>query len=232
VTGEGSIAEVLAGEARWNVTCADCLDVLPGLRVDLVLTDPPYGIGKWSSAGGNSISSEEAIKVSAWDVLPSAETLSAAVAAGTEAIVWGGNYLCGALGAFRSPLVWDKGIRGMHFADGEMAWTSFDHGTLRILQLSLARTTTKGNKDHPTQKPVEVMTWCIGQARNPQTILDPFAGSGTTGVAALRLGCRVILVERDADYASLCRERLRAEEQGSTLQARKAGQVALFGGKP
>lgn len=87
----------------------------------------------------------------------------------------------------------------------------------------------RGGKPHPTTKPTALMVEIISLFTDPNDIiLDPFAGSGTTGVAALRLGRRFIGIEMDAAYAEIARERCRAEEQGSTLQARRAGQGTLF----
>ena len=83
--------------------------------------------------------------------------------------------------------------------------------------------------DHPTVKPLALMLELVSLFTSPgDLILDPFAGSGTTGVAALRLGRRCILIEKDPKYAALCVERMRAEEAGSTLAASRAGQEALF----
>ena len=189
----------------------DCREILPTLpKVDLVLTDPPYGIGGWSATGGNSLRQDEIDEINGWDVAPSDEVLKLVVSSGRYAIVWGGNYLCGPLGRFRSPLVWDKGMRGMHFADGEMAWTNFDFGTLRILNYGIARSETKGARQHPTQKPIAVMRWCLQQAPDDcQTVLDPFMGSGTTLRAAKDLGRRAIGIEIEERYCEIAVERLR-----------------------
>ena len=215
---------------RWAVLHGVAEEIVPQLpRVGLVCTDPPYGIGKWSHGGGNSLSAEEAAAVSKWDTMPSDDTLRALVALADETIMWGGNYLCGPLGPFRSPLLWDKKVRGMHYADGELAWTNFQHGSLRILELAAGASDARADRQHPTQKPIALMLWCISLSKAPGIVLDPYAGSGTTGVAALRLGRRVILIEKDPKYAALCVERMRAEESGSTLQARRAGQLPLLG---
>ncbi len=86
-----------------------------------------------------------------------------------------------------------------------------------------------GKVDHPTQKPLAVIEPIVAASTMPgETILDPFAGSGTTGVACLRLGRQFIGIEKDPTYFKLACDRLRAEEQGSTLQAARAGQEALF----
>ena len=86
-----------------------------------------------------------------------------------------------------------------------------------------------GQNEHPTQKPLALMLALVADFTDPgETILDPFAGSGTTGVAALRLGRRFVGIERDPKYFDIAVERLRAEESGSTYAARKVGQGALF----
>lgn len=88
----------------------------------------------------------------------------------------------------------------------------------------------RGDRVHTTQKPVELMMALVADFTDPNdVILDPFAGSGTTGVACLRLGRRCILIEQKPEYAATCIERLRAEESDSTLSAYRAGQTALFG---
>lgn len=82
---------------------------------------------------------------------------------------------------------------------------------------------------HPTQKPLALMLRLVEQFTDPgDVIFDPFCGSGTTGVACLRLGRRFVGVERDPKYVALARERLLAESSGLTLRAARAGQVALL----
>ena len=85
---------------------------------------------------------------------------------------------------------------------------------------------------HPTQKPVGVMQWVLELATKPgDLVLDPFCGSGTTGVACLRLGRRFIGIEKEATYAAVARERLEAESQGLSLRDARAGQLPMFGGE-
>lgn len=87
-----------------------------------------------------------------------------------------------------------------------------------------------GQAEHPTTKPLDLMLALVADFTDSgETILDPFAGSGTTGVACLRLGRKFIGIERDPTYFRLACDRLRAEEQDSTLQAARAGQVPMFG---
>lgn len=88
----------------------------------------------------------------------------------------------------------------------------------------------RGQRVHPTQKPIELMMALVEDFTDPdEVVLDPFVGSGTTGVACLRLGRRFIGVEQDEGHAKTARERLAAEEAQSTIQAARAGQLGLFG---
>jgi len=97
----------------------------------------------------------------------------------------------------------------MHYADGEMAWTSFDWGTLRIFDYAIAGSEIKEHRFHPTQKPLAVMKWCIGLcSKEGDTILDPFCGSGTTLVAAVQTGRNAIGIEISEEYCAMSRKRL------------------------
>ncbi len=190
----------------------DCREILTALpKADLCLTDPPYGIGSWSATGGNSLKLSEIDAINRRDVAPDAETFRLVLAAAKYAIVWGGNYFGDVLGRTRAPLVWDKGIRGMHFADGEMAWTNFDFGTLRIFTYSIAASEVKGNRAHPTQKPVALLQWSILRVKDAALILDPFAGSGSTLRAAKNLNRRAIGIEIEERYCEVAAERCRQE---------------------
>ena len=216
----------------WTMHLGDCLEVMPTLgEVDAVVTDPPYGIGE--ARGKNASRGNLAVAVdygvSDWDDVPaSPEQVAAMRAMSRWQIIFGGNYFD--LPPTSCWLVWDKQNGDNDFADCELAWTNLDRAVRRIVwQWHGMIRKGKEERHHPTQKPVGVMQWCIGWLpADAQTILDPFAGSGTTGVAALRLGRRFIGIERDPTYFQLACDRLRAEEQGSTLQAARAGQGALF----
>lgn len=181
---------------------SDNRDVLPIISsVDACVTDPPYGIGigrmqrgKWASA---------ALGASQWDdVAPDLSILP-----NVPAIVWGGNYFN--LPPSRAFLVWDKGagFRGRDFAECEMAWCSFDANARVFSYDPLARGDYRG-KVHPTQKPVALMEWCLGFLPDAKTILDPFAGSGTTGVACQKLGRTFIGIEKDPDYFAIMCKRI------------------------
>lgn len=193
---------------------ADCREVLPSLpKSDLVLTDPPYGLTRWHATGYFRESRIFAQGVKDWDTQPVPETLADIIAHAKDSIIWGGNYFN--LGPFVAPLVWDKQNGANRFADGEIAWTSFAEGTVRIFRhqwWGFLKETERGEvSQHPTQKPVALMKWCISLVKNAETILDPFMGSGTTLRAAKDLGRKAIGIEIEEKYCEVAANRLRQE---------------------
>src|SRR5688572_6286399 len=113
--------------------------------------------------------------------------------AADRAVLWGGNYFT--LPPKMGWMIWDKGQRDFSLADCEMAWTTEDRAT-RIFDLSRSAALQDG-KEHPTQKPLELMTWCLASFPDAKTVLDPFAGSGTTGRACKDLGRQCVMIERE-----------------------------------
>ena len=186
----------------------DCLEILPTLpKVDAVITDPPYGIGKDGQArttGGNG--GRKAHEFMGWDaVRPPKIAFELMLNASSKQTIWGGNYFADYLPATSKWLVWDKGQR-IDQSDGELAWTS-EGGALRICTMNRVELLIDGT-DHPTQKPIKLMRWCIEQAGMPQTVLDPFMGSGTTGVACMNLGRKFIGIEIEPKYFDIACERI------------------------
>lgn len=183
----------------------DCRDVLPTLGpVDAVVTDPPYGIGE--AAGKNASRTNAAVAKDygddEWDNEPiDAGTMRLVRAAGQWQIIFGGNYYDAP--ATSCWLVWDKLNGANDFADCELAWTNLPKAVRRIRYLwnGMLRANGEGRGDHPTQKPEGVMRWALQQLpANTRAILDPFMGSGTTGVAAISLGLQFTGIEREARY--------------------------------
>ena len=201
------MSKVTIGDA--TLYCADCMDVLPTLeRVDAVITDPPYGInkdGQVRTTGGNG--GRKAYEFLGWDGdRPAKEVFDAILEKANKHCLWGGNYFADLLPPTMRWLVWDKGQR-IDQSDGELAWTSLQ-SALRICTMNRVELMQDGAQ-HPTQKPLRLMTWTIEQMGNPQTILDPFMGSGTTGVACAKTGRKFIGIEIDEGYFDIACERIR-----------------------
>ena len=190
----------------------DCLEILPLLgKVDAVVTDPPYGIN--IAARGTVGSSKNApVKdygKSDWDKAPADPAIIAWICANSDwQVIFGGNY-------FELPptscwLVWDKQNTG-DFADCELAWTNLEKAVRRVYWRwnGMIR---KGQEErfHPTQKPLGVMEWTLGHLPEAaRTILDPYAGSGTTGVACVKRGLQFIGIERETHHFETMCERIR-----------------------
>lgn len=192
----------------------DCREILPTLGpVDAVVTDPPYGIGFEKGAGGNGAQPKErrrdygpihgddkAFDPAPWLMWP--------------CILWGANHYSSALPHGRW-LAWNK-LGSLEpwdsFSDVEFAWQNV-RGADRIFSL-LWKGLCQGEKinggvrGHPTQKPVALMEWCLGFVPNAVVILDPFMGSGTTGVACARLGRAFVGIEIDPAYFDIACERI------------------------
>lgn len=195
---------------------ADCMDVLPTLgKVDAVVTDPPYGI----DIAANPFRQKHEKKD--WDsdipdlsILPDCPT-----------IIWGGNYF--PLPPTQGFLVWDK-VQPADFSSAqvETAWTN-QQKPAKLFR----RHVVSYEKHHPTTKPLELMIFCLEWLGNQETILDPFMGSGTTGVACVKLGRRFIGIEREPEYFDIaCRRIEEAYKQPDMFieQPKKQKQDNLF----
>ena len=212
----------------------DCFEILPTLpKVDAVITDPPYGGGYAANpivGKGKKASNHEG---KAWDDRPVSGLVERVLAAGDVSVIWGGNYY--ALPPSRGWLTWFKPDAPPSMAQFEMAWTSLDKNARQISH-SIAATNAE-RCGHPTQKPVAVMARSIEYAGMPRVVLDPFMGSGSTGVAAVQMGLRFIGIELDEKYFGLACERLDwAQRQVPLLDAYEQTakfdtQTGLFPGK-
>ena len=191
----------------------DCLEIMPHLeRVDAVVTDPPYGIGEGNAKGQTReklAAPRQYAGADGWDASPaSAEHMALMRGMSTHQIIFGGNFFDG-LGPTSCWLIWDKQNTG-DFADCELAWTNMPKAVRRIYWRwnGMIR---KGDdvREHPTQKPVGVMEWCINHLPpDAETILDPFMGSGTTLVACAKIGRKGIGIELDPDYFEIACKRV------------------------
>ena len=222
------IAAVLAGQRRWCVVTADCLSVLPTLpkgSVGAVVTDPPYGINTKSDGMG---------KLNPWaDLCNSAFWYSAWFALCRQAIAANGSMwtclnwrsmttfqkaACDTGWPIESLMVWDKkwigpggsrGLRPSYELVAMFAQAAFSVDDRGIPDVQAFPWSSQKPNGHPAEKPELMMKFCVenGSARN-SLILDPFCGSGTTGVAAMQTGRRFIGIEIDEGYASIARRRI------------------------
>ena len=215
-----------------KIICGDCLEVmkdLPDNSVDLVLTDPPYGIGADKAAHKNKGKwGWRDYGDTDWDSSrPPKECFDEIRRISTIQIVWGANYFTDYLPPSMGWLVWDKGQRSFSLSDGELAWTNRQKA-LRIFDISRAGA-LKDGKVHPTQKSLDVMLRCVASfSKESSLILDPFCGSGTTCVAAKMLGRRYIGIDISEKYCEIARKRIEAAEKGITVKELEKGQGVLF----
>lgn len=204
----------------YKLILGDCLEVMPTLEagsVDAVITDPPYGMN-WDTdltrfSGGHRdsrakrgmgrkyespiIGDDAPFDPSPWLDFP-------------IVVLWGCNHFAARL-PIGTTLVWLKRFDpafGSFLSDAELAWMKGGHGVYCRRDVSLNAETA--NRAHPTQKPVGLMKWVLDMAKVPigATILDPFMGSGTTGVACIKTGRRFIGIEIDPGYFAIAEKRI------------------------
>ena len=218
----GDLFEI--GEHR--LLCGDSTDtnnldkLLQGKKPELLLTDPPYGIDygnqlvkgdefteKTNKHGWRNFGNPE------WDKSkPNSGVLQYLCQITENQIIWGGNYFTDDLPPTMGWLIWDKGQRGFSLADGEMAWTSFNNA-LRIKEYARAKA-NREEKNHPTQKPVEIMSWCFEYAdrhskNEVKLVLDAYLGSGTTMVTSHQLNRICYGIEFDPKYCQVIVDRMK-----------------------
>ena len=206
--------------------CLDILRQLPDKCIDLVLTDPPYGIGvnkkcvildgtvqgKGFGARRSNFAQKD------WDdTIPSKDVFQQLFRVSKNQIIWGGNYFTENLHNSSCWIVWDKDNGTNDFADCEIAFTSFKSAVRKFeyrwngcLQGNMKE---KEKRIHPTQKPLPLFQWCLqNYSKEGDLILDCFSGSGTTAVACHNLNRRFICIEKDPEYHAASVERLKREQ--------------------
>ena len=195
---------------------ADCHDLLP-IEADAVVSDPPYGIAFAHGGGGGCLA--ESTKFAGEAIIGDDRPFDPKPWIGYPRVVlWGGNHYASRLPDCACWLVWDKrdGVCSNDQADCELAWTNQTSPARlkRHLWNGMLKATERGeDRVHPMQKPVSLMEWAMERIGVPETavVLDPFMGSGTTGVACIRTGRNFIGVEKDERYFEIAADRLRRE---------------------
>ena len=223
------IRKEIIGDATLYL--GDCLPVMEAMKdkeIDAVVTDPPYGIGE--AAGKNISRANLALPTDygnkEWDNKPPDSRYFIQIKRVAEyQIIFGGNYFN--LGETSCYLIWNKKNGNSDFADCELAWTNLKqavrmftwqwHGMIRQGEMDKVKNYTP--RVHPTQKPVRLIEWCIERIKlKPEsTIIDPFMGSGTTGIACHRLGHKFIGVEQEEEYFDIACKRIEQAQRQANL---------------
>ncbi len=218
---------------RVTLYLGDCWDVMPTLeKVDAIITDPPYGIGKDAATRRPSNYQRQAGMLARdWDNEPA--EVSGLLGLAPLVAIWGGNYY--PLPPSRGWLAWHKPDAVPSMANVELAWTNQDRNA-RQLSWTIAATNAE-RVGHPTQKPVRVMSWTMEQVSVPENgiVLDPFMGSGTTGIACIRTGRRFVGIERDPKHYATALDRIQREIAGDLFHrhnVKSGGTAPLEGGRP
>jgi len=199
---------VTIGNAR--LICADCRDILPTLgKVDAVVTDPPFGVGNFVQTTGN-VRGEPV----AWnDETPSAHLFWLLRQISTHRIIWGANFF-NCFEPNGGALVWVKNQPMPNFSKAEVASCSHLKKT-ELINLTWTNFVNDKVTQHPCERPVGLYRWCIDYLPYSGTILDPFLGSGSCGVAAVQMGRKFIGIEREERYFEIaCRRIEEAQRQG------------------
>jgi site-specific DNA-methyltransferase (adenine-specific) len=203
--------------------CGDCLEIMPrliaeGVKVDAVVTDPPYGLERFKAKdGGNSkkIRSFGDSDKNWNNEKPPAEVFDLIFSISKHQVIFGMNNF--SLPPTEYYIVWDKGQKMPSFAECELAWCSMNRPA------KIFRGRFVMGKVHPAEKPVDLLEWIASNYTEPNsTILDPFAGSGTTLVAAQSLGRKWIGIEISPEYCEIAKKRL----EGTIRQI--DGQTSIF----
>jgi site-specific DNA-methyltransferase (adenine-specific)/modification methylase len=202
--------EVIGTAELWLGDCREVVLALDSLDSVSIVTDPPYGIG--FAAQPMKYQRMNGMLPKNWDDFP--VDVVDYIRCVSHAVIWGGNYY--PLAPSRGWLVWAKTGNVPSMSDAELAWTTEDQNT-RVFNKSVKSASLEkdlARLPHPTQKPVALMEWSIEAIPYAPTILDPFMGSGTTGVACMRLGRRFIGIEIEPKYFDIaCRRIEQAQRQ-------------------
>lgn len=193
---------------------ADCMDILPSIDpmdVDLLLTDPPYGIGYDPGEALTRAGTKWVGVVGHPPVVGDAAPFNPeALLTYKRIVLWGANNYADKLPPSQSWIVWNRDSGDSHTADAELAWTNLG-GTVRsfdYLWNGVCRGSEIGNHWHPTQKPVALMRWILERWTKPgDLILDPYMGSGPIAQACFELGRRYVGIEIEESYCQITVER-------------------------
>jgi site-specific DNA-methyltransferase (adenine-specific) len=213
-----------------TITTADCLDwmkEIPDKSVDMIIADPPYGIGKSNDIYGKfgSFYAKRREYAENWDdTRPDKIYFDSIIRISKNAIIFGGNYFSDFLPKANHWIVWDKMVSCPSFSKCELIWTNINRKSVEKITIEWNGLLGKEKERlHPTQKPVELFIWILqNYAKQDWIVADPFCGSGTTAVACKRLGMHYLCCELDPHWADVARQRV-AREDGALID--KSGKI-------
>ena len=199
----------------YNMDCMQGMAEFPDNYFDLAIVDPPYGIsiGANASTIGGGVAQPKRYKMFNDTAIPSEDYFKELKRVSKNQIIWGGNYFLEYLEATKCLVIWDKGRRGINFADCEIAWTSFDEPS-RVFEyiwdgMRQENMKNKEQRIHPTQKPIALYRWCLEKyAHEGDKILDTHVGSASSLIACEDLGFKYVGFELDETYYKESKERL------------------------
>lgn len=202
-----------------TITNEDNMDLMaryPDKYFDLAIVDPPYGIGIANKSGGfhnrKGQRPSNPHKKKSWDnSIPSSEYFYELERVSKNRIIWGGNYMTDHLPPSRCWIFWDKLKPVDNYADGELAWTSFDRNTKKFIHQHSGFISSDGRSIHPTQKPVALYKWLLHNYANPgDKILDTHLGSGSIAIACHDYNFDLVACELDKEYYDAAMKRINA----------------------
>lgn len=199
----------------FNIDCLEYMKTIPDNHFDLAIVDPPYGLDKKSTHGRGKLKNRilNTGHIQDWDIKPTEEYFNELFRVSKNQIIWGGNYF--SLPPTRCFVVWDKQQPWENFSQAELAWTSFDKPAKMI---TISKST--GGKIHPTQKPIELYAYLLRTFANiGDTILDTHLGSGSSRIAAYKLGYDFVGCEINQQYFQLQEQRFQSECKGIQVTA-------------
>jgi len=207
-------------EENVAIACGDCLEVMkkiPDKSIDLILTDPPYGVKRDKGFGGFGGFGRPIARRQyndCWDEnRPNKIYFDEILRISKKALIFGGNYFADILPQSRHWIVWDKLNTMPTFGDCELIWTNIKRNSVKKITYQYNGLLGKEKERyHPTQKPVKLIKELIEKYSDENDlVLDPFLGSGTTAVACKDLGRKCIGIEISEEYVKIAIKRLSQE---------------------
>lgn len=214
----------------------DCLPIMRSMQsdsIDCIVTDPPYGINADGGVGGFGVSATDKHYQAGWDnQVPSQDYFAEMLRIAKKVFIFGGNFFTDKLPVGKHWIVWDKTgeIKFKNpFGDAELVWTNIDRNSIKkYVLIQQGFVSKERERFHPTQKPIQLLRSILTDyTAEGETILDPFMGSGSTGVACVEVGREFIGIEREHNYFVIAQQRV----EKAKLQPRLLTPRALDAGE-